>query len=306
MNPGIALIVGILIGAVIVYFLMQSKVKQKAAALQQSRHRLEQLEREQEQRLNELTRQLETEYEQQLADKIERYQDKHAQQIEELESEYEARLSVLIGVSGADDLGEGETNDAPKAPEIASEAPESLSLESAIPPEAVSSYEPVEDQAILPDQTATGSTPGAPMTAAAVIPDPWEESTDSVVATPDEPSPTIPEPLERSQEVARTDKHQTLTEISETLTNNRRDLGRVLPALSKFTKDPDPTVRLAAVQVLKQVESIKAIPLLRQALRDINSDVVAAAHEALTRFKGTSKPSDSKASKSQKKLPKNR
>ncbi|MEL6325588.1 MAG: hypothetical protein AAFQ61_01585 [Cyanobacteria bacterium J06626_23] len=97
MSPGLALLVGVLIGAAVVYFLMQARLQERQAVSEESRDRTDRLESDLEQRLAEQRAELEAEYEQRITAKIEQYQDEHAQQLADLESEYEARLAVLGG-----------------------------------------------------------------------------------------------------------------------------------------------------------------------------------------------------------------
>ncbi len=59
----------------------------------------------------------------------------------------------------------------------------------------------------------------------------------------------------------------------------------VITSLEKLCRDPEPTVRLAAIKSLGNIKSAKVIYLLKSALRDTNSDVVKAASEIISRYK---------------------
>ncbi len=61
---------------------------------------------------------------------------------------------------------------------------------------------------------------------------------------------------------------------------------RLLKPLGQFARDPDPAVRRQAIEALGQLRSVKALPFLRQGLRDADMDVVQAATEAIAPFKG--------------------
>ncbi len=63
------------------------------------------------------------------------------------------------------------------------------------------------------------------------------------------------------------------------------EIKRVIPLLGKLSRDPDPLVRQSAVEALGKIKSETVIPLIRQALRDANLNVVKAASAALTKFK---------------------
>ena len=97
-----ALIIGLFLGltigvlaAAVIYALMKRRIDRLLGALQNSRHRLQQLESEHETRLRTATAQLQADYEQQLAEKIEYYQDDQLLQDELKELEFETRLSVI-------------------------------------------------------------------------------------------------------------------------------------------------------------------------------------------------------------------
>lgn len=329
MTPGLALIIGVLIGAAVLYFVMQAKAQKRERALQQTRARLAQVEQEQEQRLSDVAHQLEADYEQQLSTKIEQYQDEYEQHLEDLEAEYEARLAAL-GIFDAS----GEPSDTSEASTVNSEGKDD-NLENVSP-----SPQETDDQAKSSDVglTATAAGIGVVATAAAIVPDPWEEqpeaapteATDSSSITDDPTDSSHPEsPAEDAPSNSATSEsnpenavsgsstpdgseapstqtskqHQDIEAIQSLLQHNRRALTKALPSLTKLSKDPDPTVRLGVINTLKQTESIKAIPLLRQALRDSDNEVVAAANEALVRFKGIKSPTSKPTTK---KLPKNR
>ena len=59
----------------------------------------------------------------------------------------------------------------------------------------------------------------------------------------------------------------------------------VITSLEKLCRDPEPIVRLAAIQSLGNIKSAKVIYLLKSALRDTNSDVVEAACGIISRYK---------------------
>ncbi len=337
MSPGLALLVGILIGAAVVYFLMQARLQARAAVSQDSQDRADNLSetytQDIEQRLAEQRSQIETEYEQRIATKIEAYQDEHSQQLADLEAEYEARLAALSGTDAA-------PSTAASTPVVASE-----------PAPPASSARPLDPPPVGAAATVLGVSAGA-----TVLPDPWDEApvkpptitpppeitsdtepestpvdTTTAPSAPPIPDPeTRPSPASPSQDVSepqtespvrlgttltaaaaqleaplpefRRSAAQTLGDAAAT---SRKDVALALPMLGKLTKDPDPTVRVAAVEALRQCGSAKAIPLLKQSLRDPDGDVVAAASEALNRFKGTPKTKP-QTQKTKKKRPKNR
>ncbi|MEL6246604.1 MAG: HEAT repeat domain-containing protein [Cyanobacteria bacterium J06627_15] len=325
MSPGLALLVGVLIGAAVVYFLMQARLQERLAVSEESRDRTDRLESDLEQRLAEQLAELEAEYEQRITAKIEQYQDEHAQQLADLESEYEARLAVLGGgtvdepgdASGqpvADWAGKGpsDPNDAPPGDAVV--RPTTDFAEDSVPAGVMSAPPPVGAAA-----TAMGVAAGA-----TILPDPWDE----LPAAPLEPTPPPELGISAVSSVPPVNEANAGPTLTPSLTDaaanlaaplpalrqaaaqalgtavatNPRELTLALPMLGKLSKDPEVGVRLAAVQALQQIGSAKAVRLLKQSLRDPDSDVVAAASAALNRFKGHRR----KTTKAKKKRPKNR
>jgi HEAT repeats len=289
MSLGLAFMIGLLLGAAIFYFVLQSKIKSKESALQQSRRQLERLEHEHQERISEVTHQLQSDFDTQLAEKIERYQDQHAQQLADLEAEYETRITVFDSLHDNAMTG--------YAPTVA----DNDGYEEA-------DSTPIESGFI---GTVAAATANAVNAIAAVLPDPWSEtgstpSTPSVI--PLSPQPTTATTATLSEPSTAQQKAQALGEMAAL---NVQAALKAIPQLGQLSQDADPATRLAAVQSLAQTGSVQAIPLLRRALRDPDNAIVAAASAALDRFKGTpvakaasSLQKDTK--KGQKKLPKNR
>lgn len=99
----IALLICLLVGVIIGFYLRQSRINDLSKALNQQKKRSEEIEQEHEKRLKEATLQLQKDYEQQLAEKIELYQSQYDDQVNQLEGEYNARLSMMgPAAAGAD------------------------------------------------------------------------------------------------------------------------------------------------------------------------------------------------------------
>lgn len=93
----IGLLISLLIGGVIGFYLRQGQVARLTATLKASQDRETRLQQEHEARLRAATAQLQQDYEAQLADKIERYQHQYEAQRQQLEAEYEARQNLMPG-----------------------------------------------------------------------------------------------------------------------------------------------------------------------------------------------------------------
>lgn len=70
----------------------------------------------------------------------------------------------------------------------------------------------------------------------------------------------------------------------------RYEILQALPTLAQLRGDAEPQVRRAAVAALAHIHDAQVVPLLEQALRDSDSEVVQAASVAIARFKRTSRP----------------
>jgi hypothetical protein len=67
--------------------------------------------------------------------------------------------------------------------------------------------------------------------------------------------------------------------------NIRKEMQAAIATLGELSSDRDPSVRQAAVVALGEIGTQKALPFLKKALRDFDSDVVKSASEAMEKFK---------------------
>ena len=65
----------------------------------------------------------------------------------------------------------------------------------------------------------------------------------------------------------------------------------LIQSLTSLSRDPDPRLRQLSLQTLSQVRSPLVLPTLRRGLRDVDSDVVKAAHQGLEAWKFRAKVS---------------
>ncbi|MEM6252993.1 MAG: HEAT repeat domain-containing protein [Cyanobacteria bacterium P01_D01_bin.156] len=271
-SAGIGVLIGMGIGAGITAFFMQRIIRRQDNALQQSLNRLNRVQEDHAQELSAALGKMEADYEQKLASKIERYQNTHQEQLADLEAEYEARIAALGNFAP-----DTEDNSDTPTPE-----------DNRIPPADITPAE-------APSPTASFSQ----------IPDPW---TDEAIAAPAavEPviaeNPTLHPPATASGAASSTSQKRPpsassasavmvsrATELGKAAAINPKEAIRTIPQLGKLLKNNDADVRLAAITALQESGSIKALPFFRQALRDTDSRVVAAANAGLSRFKGAKK-----------------
>lgn len=90
--------------------------------------------------------------------------------------------------------------------------------------------------------------------------------------------------LRDSQPEVRARLAATLGQLAETH-GTRPELQQSIPSLTQLSRDPDPTVRQAAISALGKIRSDRVIPILQQALRDSNPAVVKTASAAIEKFK---------------------
>lgn len=91
----ITVLIALLLGIVIGFYLRQGRINALSDSLKQSREREAQLAEEHDTRLKTATARLQKDYERQLAAKIERYQDQYDAQISQSEQEYQGRVSLM-------------------------------------------------------------------------------------------------------------------------------------------------------------------------------------------------------------------
>ena len=305
---GLWLFVGFLIGAILVFLMMQQRVSQQAKALKHNQMRLEQIEREHEHRMRSATLQLQEDYGRRLAEQKGSYERllaeqkalseaKSDQQAAEIEREYSARIRLLEQA-----LGSSTQADASRGGEAVSSNPSALPGTpegSAFSPlSAASQSSPTSDSvpAVLP-------TAIAPDRVKQPLPHTHSQSQIPPGLTQAEtPLATL---TANSRQIDPCTRKQAATALGEFVTGNQRAAAqRAIPILGKLIQDPDPSVRQAAVHSLGRMRAAQVIPLLKRALRDTDSEVVKTASTALSQFKGgLFKTSQSTT---RKKLPRNR
>ncbi|MEO1403091.1 MAG: HEAT repeat domain-containing protein [Cyanobacteria bacterium J06635_1] len=306
MVPGIALVIGILIGAIIVYLLMQSKLQRSQSLLQQKSEQLNQREQElhhnreqfshleasHKQKLREEKRQLQERYEQLFAEKVERYQDDFEQKVESLEAEYEARMAVLGGFEDFDAGGEGEAVPVGEPEPGSMDVVNSMSMGSGLPMPEVEEALPSSPSAGAesPDSgLESDSSPGegddfsvrAVMASSAavatlpLIPDPWDDSPVTSAVMP-------------STEVASIDVTNTSTPLSTQTTAAQppKVTPQKAPSVGQSHQPDVDSRRDAAIALGKAVAaspkaSLQALPKLAKLSKDADPTVRLAAIQAL-------------------------
>ena len=307
---GLWLFIGLLIGAVVAFMLMQQRVSQQAKILKHNRMRLEQIDREHQHRIRSATLKLKEDYgrqlaeqkgnyERQLAEQKMRFQAESAQQAAALEQQYAARIRLLE--QALESSTQGTSGVVEKTLANSSALPETLSPSANIAASAASQSSAVlESTRPVPPIANASDSIKQPLADFAVT-----HFQPQRIPFPTQAEPPLATLTAASHQVDPSSRKQVATALGQFVTGNKRATAqRSIPILSKLIQDPDPSVRQAAVQALGRMRSVKVIPLLKRALRDTDSDVVQTASAALSQFKGAS--SKTSQPKTRKKLPRNR
>ena len=307
---GLWLFIGLLIGAVVTFLLMQQQVSQQAKILKRTRMRLEQMEHEQQHRIRDATLQLQEDCSRRLAEQTGTYERQLTEQKARLQAEFNRRAAALNQEYAAHIQPQEPTLEASKqgVSEAGEDASSTLSTLLA-PPEA-----DAHATALAPLQPSTVSKSVPPIPSLYITLDSAQKPlspgfgakslTQNLSFTPQGEVPLTPLTV-ASQQANPADRKQVATALGQFVTGNKRATAqRSIPILGKLIQDPEPSVRQAAAEALGRMSSAKVIPLLKRALRDTDNDVVQMASIALSKFKGAS--SKTSQSKTRKKLPKNR
>lgn len=275
----IGLVVGLGLGAAIAYFLTSKKVAAQSATVQDLQRQITLAESEHDRRLREATEQLRKDY---------------AAQAKATSTPNFASASQPPTATTA----HSQTG-APAAANTAAPPP------SVVPTESLPKPDPKPPEPVVSRPPVTATTPA---------PTPQSIQSPSV---PDQPRRQTSKALETSVRISDPNavlaasyspNAQTRSEVARAIaqilpTSGASAQARWFPVLGRLARDAEPTVRLAAVQALRQVKSAKRLPLLQRALKDTNPAVVAAATAIIDQTKGRTKSAHPAA---RRRLPKNK
>jgi hypothetical protein len=293
---GISLILSILaiIGVVVVFWFLQRKINHQK---QQTRKTFESLETHHETQLRETLVSLE-----------EKHQTQLAREMVEVRKQLEARLQEAIA-----SLQASQPTPAPQAAETPEKAvptqPTASEPPEEIPPQIVTRH--IDRSTALPEAERQDQIPEEER---------QEQTPEESVAQPSQEQPEQPpaeQPLHFShpktqalgEEIRAMGDSARVTDIPRLIQHAshsesrirqlaaasigriassqgvKAEVQRAIPVLGNLCQDPDAAVRQSAVEALGQIKSEKAIPFLKLALRDSDSDVVKVASDAISHFK---------------------
>ena len=300
---------GLLIGAAVVFLLMQQRVSQQAKTLKHNRMRLEQLDREHEHQIRNATLKLQEDYGRRIADQKANYERQLTEQKAHLQAELTQQMAALERkyathvriqappLEASQQMAERESVETSSTVSTVLVTPEAMAPTVAYPSTVPASTQPTLQGAshpIAPAQKSLNSGLAA------------AQSFTQRLAGPPQGEAPLSALTTASQQANPVDRKQVATVLGQFVMGNKRaPAQRSIPILGKLIQDPDPSVRQAAAEALGRMSSPKVIPLLKRALRDTDSAVVQTASIALSKFKGASSAKTSQA-KTRKKLPKNR
>ena len=306
---------GLLIGAVVVFLLMQQRVSQQAKTLKYARARLEQMDREHERQIRNATLKLQEDYGKRLDEQKASYERQLTEQKARLQAEFTQRTAALErkyaphmklqepSLEASHQITARESEDTPSTVSTVLATPEAMEQAVASPASSPStapeSAQPVSYETSL---TIASGHVHKPLISGLAATQPFTQR----LSTPPQGEISLDDLAAASQQVNPAERKQVATALGQFVMGNKRaPAQRSIPILGKLLQDPDPAVRQAAVEALSRMSSPKVIPVLKRALRHTDSDVVQTASIALSKFKGASSSKTSQPKK-RKKLPKNR
>ncbi|MEB3359297.1 MAG: HEAT repeat domain-containing protein [Synechococcales bacterium] len=278
----VGLVIGFIIGAAILYGVQQGTISRQKQELDEKQRTIQELERNRESRLRETVKSLQADYQKQLDAQMQAASQQHESQVRALETAHadelrqqEQTYTAQIQATQAAHQEELEA--------IATDLevqPEPLPSPSSLPePEPPEASPPPTTPAVLNAATVQARAPIshdlAPLLA--------KLTTLGHLARPS----SIPELARHAQHPSadvRAGVAAALRQINATHAHAPSVQATISP-LTTLSRDADPSVRRLAIQALGEVPSQKVVPIIRQALRDPNPQVVKAANAQMERLK---------------------
>ncbi len=278
----LGIIIGLLVGAGLVYLWLKAQLDRKTKELQQSHRVLEEVSREQEARRQDLVRSLQADYQKQLDAQAQTLTQGHQAKVNALAVESQKQRDDQIQALT-------QTHDAQVRSLQAEIAHLTAQLEhlSAAPPEAIPEAPEAPSEAI-----ANGDSP--PELASPPVdrvPPPVSPTTDLqqrlVALGRSGQLANIPHVARHADAVDPTIREQVAVSLGQLVASRMvgTDVHRVIPVLERLSRDAKAPVRCAAVESLGQVRSEQVIPILERSRRDSHPQVVKAASWAIAKFK---------------------
>lgn len=282
----IGIIIGLLVGAGLVYLWLKAQLDRKTKELQQSHRVLEEVSREQEARRQDLVRSLQADYQKQLDAQAQTLTQSHQAKVNALAVESQKQLDEQIqALTQAHDvkvrslqaeiahLTAQLENVSPAPPEAPPEAiangdhgdgdhGDSPSPELANPPvERVPTTPPVSPAVDLQQRLVALGQSGQ------------LANSSSIACHASSPDPAI--------------REQVAVSLGQLVASRMvgTDVRRIIPVLDRLSRDARFQVRCAAVESLGQIRSEQVIPILERSRRDSHPQVVKAASWAIAKFK---------------------
>ncbi|MGF1498318.1 MAG: HEAT repeat domain-containing protein [Elainellaceae cyanobacterium] len=277
----LGVVIGIPIGAGILYGVMQGTISRQKRELADSQRQIQDLERTRESRLRETVKSLQADYQQQLDEQMRATSQQHESQIQSLESTHARELREQAATHDAQ-LKAAQSAHQNELEAIATKQEQRQPSPPPVEPSATDRQEPSPPPTQLsnPDRAVVEAKATAPLEAAALL---SKITTLGHVARPS----AIPE-LARHAQHASADVRARVAEALRQINATHAHAPSVqatIPPLTTLSRDSDPSVRRLAIQALGEVPSQKVLPIIRRALRDSSPQVVKAATAQMERLK---------------------
>ncbi|HEY9816244.1 MAG TPA: HEAT repeat domain-containing protein [Candidatus Obscuribacterales bacterium] len=283
----LGIIIGLVVGAGLVYLWLKAQLDRKTKELQQSHRVLEEVSREQEARRQDLVRSLQADYQKQLDAQTQTLTQSHQAKVNALAVESQKQRDDQIqALTQAHDAKvrslEAEIAHLTAQLEVTLPAPPTTLAPPEAPPEAIANGDngdsPPPELANPPVDRVPTTPPVSPAVdlqqrLVALGQSGQLANSSSIACHASSPDPAI--------------REQVAVSLGQLVASRMvgTDVRRIIPVLDRLSRDARFQVRCAAVESLGQIRSEQVIPILERSRRDAHPQVVKAASWAIAKFK---------------------
>lgn len=258
----LGIVLGLVIGAGLMYWTMQQKIDQQRRNVRQNSRSMEELARSHDLRVEETVNTLRQDYQHKLDQQTQQLTAQHQAEMQRLQADYQQQLDAM---------------------QQRTEMAIAQSTVQPLPIEGSGAPSPDLTSTLLTSQTHLVE-PSSP----AIAERPTSELSDLLIKLGNAGNPGhIPLLVKYTSDPNSQIRSQVATSIGQIMAFKvvRSEGDAALSALNRLSRDPHPSVRLAAVEALGKIKSTKVIPMLKLALRDSHTEVVKSASLAISQFK---------------------
>lgn len=282
----LGIILGLAIGAGLVYWTLQQKIDQHQTELRQYRNALAEMEQVHESRLREMTQSLQADYQRQLTAEKQSLNHQHEAELQALRANHARAIEEIQHAQ-------------PPAPEPTQESVPETDPETDQATAADSELESDVKPPQIRQSIAASAPPRKAETYSSASDISEQDMQDAVKQRHPDLAETIlswgnagqtaylPQVLQFYRHRDRQVRESVATATGQLVKSKlvSAEIQRAIPVLGTLSRDSDPAVRQAAIQSLGQIRSEQVVPFLEKALRDSDRNVVKSASAAMNRYK---------------------